>query len=156
MTNKRGRGRPAKPPAKRYEPWHVTLPPEVAQRVRTERQDGETDSALVARLLRKATHMSYIRIAIDTSDSAMTGSDGWQDADASASVAAFVQMVANEVAKVFPGYDVTVAQTDHANTVEFSDEDAATEDADWHKIEQDKTTVREIISDVYQTQDWVR
>lgn len=59
MTDKRGRGRPAKPPAERYQPWHITLPPDVTERIEAERQDGETDSGLITRLLRKATTMTY-------------------------------------------------------------------------------------------------
>lgn len=51
----RGRGRPRKAAHKKYVTWHVTLDPLTSGAAERMRRDGEGDSALLARLIRRAT-----------------------------------------------------------------------------------------------------
>lgn len=51
----RGRGRPRKAAHEKYATWHITLDPLTSGAAERMRHDGEADSALLARLIRRAT-----------------------------------------------------------------------------------------------------
>lgn len=96
--------------------------------------------------------MKSIEIWTDTSDESMVGGEGWHKNDASASVEQFTGMVTAAVQHEYPGYAVTLHTTNHKNAVEINDD--RNEGDDWKTIEADQDTIREIIANVWQTQDW--
>jgi len=85
-----------------------------------------------------------ISIKIDTSDEAMVGGDGWQNMDAAESTSQYIENVIEAVRAEYPGYKISVEETDYRNSVEIDGDD----DVD------DAEHITNLISQVYQTQDW--
>lgn len=90
-----------------------------------------------------------IEIKIDTTDDAMIGSGSWESADPRASVLRFLDLVRAEITRCWPGYGITIEETEYKNEVVISDgrEYGA-------EIEDDQGAIREAISDVWNRGDW--
>ena len=93
-----------------------------------------------------------IEIQIDTTDSAMVGGPGWENCDPRASVIEFKSQVLKRVALAFPGYSISIEETDHANRITIDDDRDYLEQG--YEIEEDQAAIREIIGDVWANADW--
>jgi hypothetical protein len=93
-----------------------------------------------------------IEIWTDTSDESMVGGAGWETFDPGASVDEFVDLVIEAVQREYPDYSIVLHQTNHRNEIVITDERDEIE----HRkdIEDDQDNIREIISTVWQGQDW--
>lgn len=90
-----------------------------------------------------------IEIAIDTTDDAMVGGGGWDNFDPRESVLKFLDLVREEVEAVFPGYAVTIEETEYRNTVYITDDREYSSD-----VENDAQDVRDAISAIWERQEW--
>lgn len=90
-----------------------------------------------------------IEIKIDTTDDAMVGGNGWENCDPRASVQKFISQVRAEIVRYWPGYAITIEETQHANTVDISDEREYGSD-----VEDDQAAIRDAISDVWSRGEW--
>ncbi len=93
-----------------------------------------------------------ITIWTDTSDESMVGGAGWEGYDAAASTEEFLDRVSEAVSNAYPGYRVTIQETNARNEVKFYDE--LNFEEEYKGIEGDQEAVRNIISEIWQNQEW--
>lgn len=99
----------------------------------------------------------HIHIKIDVSDEALVGSYGWEEYDAAASKDALIELIIERVSQHWPSYDITVERGAYSDDVYIYDERREGENnTGYRELEDEQAEIREIMSEAYQSQLWLR